>query len=123
MVIRPGNGYRMGLARLSAGNHGQAGGGPGGESSVQVGGVDQAELLQGRRRQAGLASLVADEDDVQVPADDGGMPPLRRWVTAPFQSVAGYHDGAGDQALAPLVVAGDIHQGSTAGLRVECLGG
>jgi hypothetical protein len=41
------------------GDHRQAGRGPGGESAVKVGGVDEAKLLQGRRRQGGLVSLVA----------------------------------------------------------------
>ena len=30
-------------------------------------------------------------------------------VAAPFQAVAGDHDGAGDQAVALLVVAADVH--------------
>jgi hypothetical protein len=65
-----------------------------------------AKLLQGRCGQGGLVSLVADENDAQVPAGDGGMPPLRRGIAAPFQRVAGQHDGAGDEAVfAPLVVA------------------
>src|SRR5262249_9428239 len=103
--------------------HWQAGCGPGGESAVQVGGVDEAKLLQGRCGQAGLVSLVADEDDAQVPAGDGGVPPLGRGVAAPFQGVAGHYDGAGDQAvLAPLVVVADVDEQSAAGLGVECLG-
>jgi hypothetical protein len=56
---------------------------------------------------AGLVSLLEGEDDTQVPAGNGGVPPLTRGIAAPFQGVAGYHDGAGDQAVAPLVVVGD----------------
>jgi hypothetical protein len=74
---RQGDGHRMGLAGWRQGDHGQVGCGPGGESSVQVGGVDQAELLQGRRGQAGLVALVAQEDDAQVAAGDGRVPRLR----------------------------------------------
>jgi hypothetical protein len=51
------------------------------------------------------------------------VPPLRRGVAAPFQGVAGHHDGPGNQAVAPLVVAADIDQQSAAGLRVQGLGG
>jgi SnoaL-like domain len=35
----------------------------------------------------------------------------------------GHHDSAGDQAVAPLVVAADVHQQGAIGLGVECLGG
>jgi hypothetical protein len=51
------------------------------------------------------------------------MPPLGRGVAAPFQGIAGHHDGAGDQAVAPLVIASDVHQEGTIGLREERLGG
>jgi hypothetical protein len=45
-------------------------------------------------------------------------------VAAPFQGVAGQHDGAGDQAVpAPLVVFADVDEQGAAGLGVECLGG
>jgi len=85
--------------------------------------VDEAKLLQGRRGQAGLESLFADDDDAQVPAGDGGVPPLGRHVAAPFQRVAGQHDGAGDQAvLAPLVVAADVDKQRAVGLGIKCLG-
>jgi hypothetical protein len=105
-------------------DHWQAGRSPGGESSVQVGCVAEAQLLQVRCRQAGLISLLTDEDDAQVPAGDGGVPPLGRGVATPFQAVAGQHDGAGDQAVfAALVVAADVDQQSATGLGAEGLGG
>src|SRR5215472_18517904 len=85
--------------------------------------MDEAKLLQGRCGQGGLVALVADEDDAQVPAGDGGMPPLARGIAAPFQRVAGHHDGAGYEAVfAPLVVAADVDEQSAAGLGVERLG-
>jgi hypothetical protein len=52
-----------------------------------------------------------------------GVPPLGRGVAAPFQAVAGQHDGARDQAVfAPLVVAADIDEQGAAGLGAGCLG-
>ena len=98
------------LAGCGRGDDGQAGCGPGGESSVEVCGVDQAELLQGRCGEAGLVSLVADQDDAEVPAGDDGVPSLGGGVAAPFQAVAGDHQGAGNQAVAPLVVTADVDQ-------------
>lgn len=86
--------------------------------------MGEAKLLQGRCCQAGLVSLVADEDDAQVRAGDGGVPPLRGGAAAPFQAVAGQHDGAGDQAvLAPLVVFANVDEQGSAGLSVERLSG
>ena len=82
--------------------------------------MDQAELLQGRCGQAGLVSRVADHDDAEVPAGDDGVPPLGGGVAAPFQAVAGDHQGAGNQAVAPLAVAADVDQECTAGLRAQC---
>ena len=38
------------------------------------------------------------------------------------RELRGHYDGAGDQALAPLVVAADVDQEGTAGLGAECLG-
>jgi hypothetical protein len=105
------------------GDHRQPGRGPGGESPVKVGGIYEAKLLEGRCGQGGLVSLVADEDDVQVPAGDGGMPPRGRGVAAPFQRVAGQHDGAGDEAAcAPLIVAADVDEQRATGLGAERLG-
>ena len=81
---------RRGLGPLPVGAiTGRPGRGPGGESPVQVGGVDEAELLQGRCGQARLVSLVADQDYVQVPVSDGGVPPLRCGVAAPFRELRG----------------------------------
>src|SRR5579862_8228679 len=45
VVIRQGDRYRMVLAGWRRVGHGEPGGGPGGEPTVKVGGVDQAELL------------------------------------------------------------------------------
>jgi hypothetical protein len=84
--------------------------------------VDQAELLQVSCGQAGLVSLVADQDDDEVPAGDDGMPPPGGGVAAPFQAVARDHESTGYQAVAALVVTADVDQERTAGLRVECLG-
>jgi hypothetical protein len=124
VLIARDDGRRAVVAACGRGDHRQPGRGPGGESPVQVGGVDEAKLLQVRRGQGRLVSLVADEDDPQVPAGDSGVPPLGCGVAEPFQGVAGQHDGAGDQAVcAPLVVFADIDEQSAAGLGVECLGG
>src|SRR5690348_1470749 len=98
------------VAGCGRGDDGQAGCGPGGESSVEVCGVDQAELLQGRCGEAGLVSLVADQDDAEVPAGDDGVTPLGGGVAAPFQAVAGDRQGAGNQAVALLVVTADVDQ-------------
>ena len=113
---------RVAVQRRAQADDGQAGRGPGGETSVQVGGVDQAELLQAGCGQAGLVSLVADQDDAEVPAGEGGMSPLGGGVAAPFQDVAGDHQGAGDQAVAPLVVTADVDQERTTGLGAQRLG-
>jgi hypothetical protein len=52
------------------------------------------------------------------------VPRLACGVAAPFQAVAGQHDGAGDQAVfAALVVAADVDQQSATGLGTEGLGG
>jgi len=51
-------------------NHWQAGCSPSGEASVEIGGVDQPEMLQGCRCQTGLVSLVADQDHTHLPAAD-----------------------------------------------------
>jgi len=44
-------------------------------------------------------------------------------IAASFQGVSGHDDSAGDQAVAPLVVAADVDQQSAAGLRVQGFGG
>ena len=70
--------------------HREPGCGPCGEAAVEVGGAGEAELLQGRRREAGLESFLADQDEALIAAGDGGVPPPARGVAAPFQRVAGH---------------------------------
>jgi hypothetical protein len=46
---------------------------------------------------------------VLIAAGQGGVPPPAGGVAAPFQRVAGQHEGAGDEPTgAPLVVAADV---------------
>jgi hypothetical protein len=73
-----------------------------------------------------LQSLVIEQAAPQLPAisadwRDQAAQPSRQPPTS--QARRERTDGAGDQAVASLVVAADVHQQSTACLGVECLGG
>ena len=86
--------------------------------------MGQAEPLQGGRGEARLEPLLADQDELLIPAGDGGVPPWARGIAAPLQRVAGQQDGAGDQpAGPPLVVASDVDEQGAVRPRSERLGG
>jgi hypothetical protein len=61
---------------------------------------------------------LADQDEVLIPACQGGMPPPARRIATPFQRVAGQQDGAGDEPVgSSLIVTADVDQQGAGRLR------
>jgi hypothetical protein len=56
-------------------------------------------LLQCRRRQAGLATLIAEQEDLIVELRRTGMVVLTRWIQPPFQDVSGDYERSRDDAI------------------------
>ena len=104
--------------------HWQAGCGPGGESAVQVGGVDEAKLLQGGCGQAGLVSLVADEDDAQVVISNGVIN-LCDDKAAVFREIARILKPGGRTAISDIVTELQLTEAIVcdASLWASCIGG
>ena len=92
------------------GDHRQASTLPGTEAARQIGRPGHAEVLQGRRRQAGGIALHAHHDHTQVVA--GLWQPGRRpRVEPPFEHVALHVQGAWHQALlGTLRLGADVHE-------------
>jgi hypothetical protein len=69
-------------------------------------------LLQCRRRQAGLTTLIAEQDDLIVELWRTGMAELADWIQPPFQDVSGDYERARDDAIAgELRIGADVDQG------------
>jgi len=82
------------------------------ESALNVSRTGKAQLLQCRRRQAGLITVVAEQDDMITELWCAGMAELAGWVQPPFQDVSGDYERSGDDAVAgDLRIRADVDQG------------
>jgi len=83
----------------------------------------KAQLLQCRRRQAGLITLVAEQDDVIIELRCAEMAELTGWVQPPFQDVSGNYERSRDDAIAgDLRIRADVDQGRPSAHCLQRLG-
>ena len=81
--------------------------------------VGKAQLLQCRRREAGLITLIAEQDDLIVELWRTGMAEVTRWIQPPFQNVSGDYERFRDDAIAGgLRIGANVDHGCPA---VHCL--
>ena len=81
--------------------------------------VGKAQLLQCRRREAGLVTLIAEQDDLIVELWRTGMAEVTRWIQPPFQDVSGDYERFRDDAIAGgLRIGANVDHGRPA---VHCL--
>ena len=82
------------------------------KAALNVSCAGKAQLLQCRRRQAGLATLIAEQDDLIVELRRTGMVVLTRWIQPPFQDVSGDYERSRDDAITgDLRIGADVDQG------------
>jgi AcrR family transcriptional regulator len=95
---------------------------PGAEPADHVGRAVQAEILQGRRRQAGGIPVDAEHDDPVVIPGDPGQPGVAAGIETPFQVVPFHHGGARYLPLnRPLGGRPDVDEHRSAGHLAERL--
>jgi hypothetical protein len=89
------------------------------KATLNVSRAGKAQLLQGRRRQAGLTTLIAEQDDLIAELRRTGMAELTRWIQPPFQDVSGDYERPRDDAIAgDLRIGADVDQGRPS---IHCL--